>query len=321
MNEAAPAALAFESFHGDFAAVAALIGRSWAENAGQSLNYSPEFLESCFAYPGMMPELAPALYAGSPQAFVAGFPRRVRLFGEDRRLVLLTFFTVAPELKGKGIGVRLWAEALRRARSAGFDGALYYCVQGNRSNEVTAAGVRAAGFQPVCIGEVPHRMRALRRATPVDAAMDNAPAILMELARELSPNVLIARQWTPAEAEWQCFGRENSVCVTEGADAVLSGYVMEIADKSRTRCLLIEDLLWSRLPEDQRLPLLLKLLEQGAGKGAQIAIAPQLGYAAMEPLQAAGFRRSPKSLNAYAALWREPLAAFQGESSIYMDVL
>ena len=310
----------WQSFHGDYERIAALIGRSWAENKEQSLEYTADFLSACFAYPGATPELAPTLYSGEPQAFVAGFPRIVRFLGRECRFVLLTFFTVAPELKGKGVGMRLWAEALHRARAACFDGAFYYCVDGNRSNQATAAGVRAAGFQPLALGTLPYFMRALRRADSVRADVENAPALLQELAAGLPETVPLARQWTRLEAEWQCFKRSGAVCVTD-IDAVLTGYVMKVADKHRTPCLIIEDLLWEKLSQERRVALMIKLLEQGAAKGAQIAIAPQLGYTSMEPLQAAGFRRSPRLLNMYATLWRESPGSFNGQTSIYMDVL
>jgi GNAT superfamily N-acetyltransferase len=315
------ATVVWQSFNGDYERIAALIRRSWAENKEQSLEYTADFLSTCFGYPGTTPELAPTLYSDyEPQAFVAGFPRNVRFWGRQCRFVLLTFFTVAPEQKGKGVGVRLWAEALHRARAAGFDGAFYYCVQGNRSNEVTAAGVRAAGFQPLTLGTLPYFMRALRRADPVRANTKNAPGLLQEFAAGLPETVKIARQWTRLEAEWQCF-RSGAVCVTENRDAVLTGYVIQIADKHRTPCLIIEDLFWEKLSPERRAALMTTLLEAGAAKGAQIAIAPQLGYTGMEPLQAAGFRRSPRLVNVYATVWTESLDSFNGQAPIYMDVL
>ena len=114
--------LSIEDFRGDFAAVAALMQQSWAENREQSLLYTADFLASCFDYPGANFSLAPTLYdGGKPVAFAAGFPRHVRFKGRELRLLLITFLTVAKEYKKTGYGIVLWNELVRRAQAAGFD--------------------------------------------------------------------------------------------------------------------------------------------------------------------------------------------------------
>ena len=71
---------------------------------------------------------------------------------------------------------------------------------------------------------------------------------------------------------------------------VVTGYVAEIIDKTPTKVLLVEDLLWGDLEAQERLALLQQLLAHGAAAGAQIAVAPLLGYAETATLRAAGFR-------------------------------
>ena len=55
----------------------------------------------------------------------------------------------------------------------------------------------------------------------------------------------VARVWTEAEAEWQ-LSRVGSVAVTSGG-AVLCGTVAAVDDAARTRCLVVEDILWGLL--------------------------------------------------------------------------
>src|ERR1700693_750177 len=108
---------------------------SWAENSGQPLLYTSEFLSSCFEYPGMAFSLAPAIYVQSqPVAFVAGFPRHVKFNGHQQKIIVITFLTVLPEYKKKGLGIILWSELVNRARAAGFDGMVNYCVDGEPMN-------------------------------------------------------------------------------------------------------------------------------------------------------------------------------------------
>src|SRR6202049_3002489 len=108
---------------------------SWAENSGQVLLYSPEFLSSGFDYPEVDFSLAPTIYVQSkPVGFVAGFPRRVEFNGHHQKIVVIAFLTVLPEYKKKGFGLMLWSELVNRARAAGFDGMVNYCVDGEPMN-------------------------------------------------------------------------------------------------------------------------------------------------------------------------------------------
>ena len=112
-----------EDCRGDFEEISRLIERSWAENTQQALLYPAAFLASCFEYPGASFSLAPAIYDGStPLAFASAFPRRVCVKGRELNLVIITFLTVASELKKRGYGILLWSELVKRARVAGFDG-------------------------------------------------------------------------------------------------------------------------------------------------------------------------------------------------------
>ena len=126
-----------DNFRGDFVKLAAFINGSWAENNEQPLNYRPEFLKTCFEYPGTSSNLLPTIYSGAdPIAFVAGFPRSVRLERATLRLAIVTFLTVASEHKKKGYGVALWSELVSRLRHSGFDGMINYCVSGSAMDQM-----------------------------------------------------------------------------------------------------------------------------------------------------------------------------------------
>jgi hypothetical protein len=144
---------------------------------------------------------------------------------------------------------------------------------------------------------------------------------LLQAGAVVADHAPLARIWSEKEAEWQC-RRHGGVVARHGSgtrQAVLTGYVMEIANSQRTKCLIIEDVLWGTLEQQERLVLVRKLLDQAAAAGAQMAIVPSLGYADMEPFSAARFRRTPRVLQAY-------LTVFKGDpppeavSAMYLDV-
>ena len=94
---------------------------------------------------------------------------------------------------------------------------------------------------------------------------------------------------------------------------------MPIANANRTKCLIVEDVLWGDLKPQERVGLATGLLENAASAGVQMAVAPHLGYADMEPFRAARFRPSTRVLHAYLTVWNgEPHAEML--SSMYLDV-
>jgi hypothetical protein len=100
---------------------------------------------------------------------------------------------------------------------------------------------------------------------------------------------------------------------------MLVGYIMPVANATRTKCLLVEDVLWGDLEPRERGSLVTTLLDQAALAGAQVAVAPLLGYADLEPFHAAGFRPSQRVLHAYVTVWNgEPCT--EALSSMYLDV-
>jgi GNAT superfamily N-acetyltransferase len=311
------ASLEWGSVH-DYRAAAGLMTTSWAQNRESPLEYTPEFLESFFAYPGSLPAITPALYEGGRlAAFVGGVPRIVRLHGATRRLLLMTFFTVAPEWKGKGVGRAVWAECLHRARAAGYDGALHYCVDGNRSNEVTAAAARAAGYHSRRILSIRYLMRLLRPPQQPYAASEPDVDAFLAAAALLPAEIPLARVWTAAEAHWQCSQRTGALYENAG-DGVLTGYTMTAADANRTPCVFIEDILWGTLAPEPRIELLQRFLARAAGT-ARMAVVPCLEYADMTPFTAAAFRRSPRLLHAYLTSWTG--GAGPDVNAMYTDVL
>jgi Acetyltransferase (GNAT) family len=320
-----PQRLSIQDFRGDFEDVAKLIQESWAENNQQHLLYSADFIASCFEYPESSFSLAPTLYDGAkPIAFIAGFPRRFRFKGRELRVILSTFLAVSNEHKKAGYGIILWNELVKRAQAAGFDGMVNYCVDGEPMNGMILGCCRAMKLPTERIYSVLYQMRLLqpKSTSQLAFAMESeCVGALLQTAAVISDHAVLARIWSEKEAEWQC--RRHGGVVARHAlgprQGVLTGYVMEIANSQRTKCLIIEDVLWGTLEQQERLVLVRKLLDQAAAAGAQMAIVPSLGYADMEPFSAARFRRTPRVLQAY-------LTVFKGDpppeavSSMYLDV-
>jgi hypothetical protein len=248
------------------------------------------------------------------------------LRAHELHLLLMTFFTVAPERKGQGLGVRVWAECVRQAAAAGYHGTVHYCVDGNKSNAVTVAGARAAGQEAQRVFSVPYQMRFLRPAPPPDPVRwQECAELLIHSSAGPAGRADLVRLWSPPEARWQCRERLGAVCQSlesGGRRGALTGYVLCISDTARTPCLFIEDILWDDLGAPDRVRLLELFLAQAASEGAQLAAVPLLGYAEMEPFQALRFRRSTRLLHCYLTLWnvpaRQPVAEFAG---LYLDLL
>lgn len=322
-------AFRIEDFRGDFSEVATLIQSSWSENSQQPLLYRPEFLASFFEYPGSNSALSPTLYEqNKPVAFVAGFPRQLRYKGRSLRVIVSAFLSVSTQHKKNGYGVIIWSELVNRIRAAGFDGMINYCVDGEPMNGIILGCCRLLRLPTERIFSIPYQMRLLQpknsEAVPTQMAeMADSQTVQMflEAAAPITDRVPLARTWTELEAAWQCH-RYGALVTAKAAGprrGLLTGYVMEIANAQQTKCLLIEDLFWGNLDPAERKILLRDLLNQAVAAGAQMAIAPCLNYADLQPLTAARFRSSPRLLHVYLSLFSggskpEPVTA------MYLDV-
>ena len=333
MTEISPAVkaprLTIENFRGDFTQLASLMQASWAENSAQALLYASEFLSSCFKYPEADFSLAPAIYVESkPVGFVAGFPRHVKFNGRDQKIIVITFLTVLPEYKKKGLGIMLWSELVNRARAARFDGMVNYCVDGEPMNAMIVGSCNRLKLPVARIYSARYMSTVLRSAKHTHDSNDNnqqVADIFLELAAPLADSQPLARIWSKPEAEWQCVGRSQPITETLSAEdrsGLLTGYIMSISDKQHTRCLLIEDILWGTLTAEERQGLLQKFLKKAASAGVRLATVPVLGYADMEPFKKARFQSTRRVLHAYLTLWSTGHADLPSEPllSMYLDV-
>ena len=333
MTEISPAVkaprLSIENFRGDFTQLASLMQSSWAENSGQTLLYTSKFLSSCFEYPEADFSMAPAIYVQSkPVAFVAGFPRHVKFNRRDQKIIVITFLTVLPEYKKKGLGIMLWSELVNRARAAGLDGMVNYCVDGEPMNAMIVGSCNRLKLPVARIYSARYMSTVLRSAKHSQDSKDNnqqASDTLLGLAAPLADSQPLARIWSKPEAEWQCVRRSEPIVEavsTEGRSGLLTGYIMSISDKHHTRCLLIEDILWGTLIAEERLTLLQKFLKKAAAAGVRLATVPVLGYADMEPFKRARFQSTRRVLHAYLTLWSAEHADMPVEPlpSMYLDV-
>jgi hypothetical protein len=317
----------FENLNADSLPEAAdLIASSWKENKDQPLDYNASFLSSCYEYPHTSPELSPAIRRGHGlSAFVSGFPRRVRLDGEELRLVVATFFTVAVEAKGQGLGKKVWAECLRRACEAGFDGAIHYCVDGYKSNLVTMAAAREAGFDCRRVFSVKYLIRTLKPELGDPAPPDDGhlSPLFLECVRAVQDRLRFARLWSREEAEWECRGRYGALAESlerGGRWGMITGYRLHIADQRHTPVVFIENLLWDCLQDPERRELLDRFLRKAA-RSAEIAVVPLWGYTDPAPFQAARFRQSTRMMHAYLTFWNGRQAPDGDEfNPMYIDV-
>jgi GNAT superfamily N-acetyltransferase len=314
-------------FNRDFDELSALIERSWRENKEQPLHYTSDFLRSLFEYPGASFELAPAIYRdGRLVAFVAGFPRRVRLAGHSQpvRLLSVSFLTVAPEHKRSGYGPLIWGELLLRARRLGFHGALDFTVEGDPWSEQILPVARVLRQPTAQVFTVPFVARWLKTGESVPVEHDSLAdpgTILMEAASRLPENVPLARCWSQAEAEWQCgrrTGALNAVLEIEDRRGLLNGYAIETSGSAPMLTVVLDNILWGNLAPVECMQLAKLLIGKAAQIGARMIVSPVLGYADIQPLAAAGFRKTRRGLRAYLTLWDAPPG--ESISAMYIDV-
>jgi GNAT superfamily N-acetyltransferase len=319
-------AIQIEDFRGDLAEVAGLIQKSWEENGKQGLFYTPEFLDSCLNYPGSSYSLAPTLYQGEkPCAFVAGFPRTFRYKGYELRAILCTLLSVSSEYKKRGYGVILWSELVKRARAAGYDAMVNYCVEGEPMNGMILGCCRMLKLPTERIFSVDYLMRPMQPKSPlhlVDDSRDHLAEKFHQAASLIGNDIPLKRGWTKPETQWQLH-RHDGLGVSHsvrGREGLLTAYLMPAANPQRTKCLLIEDVLWGTLQGEERLALVQRLLDRGTQAGARMAFLPCLGYADLAPFRAARFRTSPRTLHCYLTIFNGDPAP-EPVPSMYLDVI
>lgn len=313
------------AFRGGFGELAALIQRSWAENQNQSMHYSEDFLRSAFDYPGTSFDLAPTVYGDAGLlGFVAGFPRTVHWEARPARLILNSFLTVSVDVKGAGLGLKLWSELIERCRDNGFDGTINFCVEGDEMNRMMPSLSRLLKLNTQRIFSVEYLIRILRPAPhePQPQISEQDIDVFMELAAALPDKLALVRRWTRAEVEWQCRSRAGAITLSSrvgGRRGVLTGYLTQAASTPPATVVLLEDLLWGDLEPPERIELLERFLRAAATQGARIASCPMLGYSSLETLAAARFRRSKRVLHTYLTFWNGLKPA--PVSALYIDVL
>lgn len=299
-----------EDFRGDYDQLAAMMRASWGEIPATTYLYTADLLANTFAYPAASWSLAPSIYAGDDLiAFSAGYPRRVLVGGVERRLLISTLLTVAPGYKAAGFGIVVWSELMRRARAAGFDGVVNYCVDRGPMDRMIASGMSMLGLPVVRAASFFYLTRAVPASATATTGGDSPSAAdLVRAAGAMPAEIDVQRCWSEPEAAWQ-LSRTGAVSVKSdtGEDpAVLTAYVISFADLDRTKCLVIDDVLWAGASAMERIDLVRRLLAEGQSRGARTAAMPLLGYTDARPFIEAGFLPSPHTLNAYLTVWSQP---------------
>ena len=316
-----------EEFRGDYEELAAVMRDSWDDGPSAPYLYTAELLADWLGYPGA--DRAPALAIYTDEglvAFAAGLPRQVEIAGVTRRILISTFLTVAPAQKAAGYGIVVWSELMRRAATAGYDGVVNYCADGEAMHRMIETGSRLLDLPLTRVKSFSYLVGTL---APGDRAgsgggervlagrLVGAAAADGERSRR-DDAARLWRVWSDAEAEWQ-LSRTGAVSAADG-DAIVTGSVATVADAARSRYLVVDDVLWGSAPDEARRRLLADLLAQGAGDGAGYVVLPVLGYADVRPFLAAGLVPSPHTMHAYLTLWSDP-GAVQAVERYYLDVI
>ncbi len=313
-----------EDFRGDFENLSAMMVDSWSRRKEQALVYSPEYLRSCFAYPGMSTQLAPTIYiGGAPVAFIAGFPRRVRAGGRELSLVRTSLLTTAPALYIKGWGIVVWSELARRALSLGFDGMINYSVTGLGMDGFFVKCSRRVGLVTRHVFTVNCLARLVRQESDPRGVGGHLPNVdlFLELAAS-APQAALSRVWTRAEAAWQ-FSRNGTLyadCTESGRRGLIAGYLMGLTGAPPLKCALIDDVFWGDLGDGERCRLVQAFLSRCRTAGADMAMVPLLGWMDAAPFHACGFRTSRRVIDVYLSLPAGRASEVEEGPAIYLDV-
>lgn len=313
-----------ENFRGDFARLSAMMIEAWSRRKEQALVYSEPYLRSCFEFPGMSAGLAPAIYdRGDPLAFIAGFPRRLKLHGRELNAVRASMLTTSASLNAAGWGIIVWSALVRRARALGFEAMVNYAVAGlgvdafflgcGRRLELTTTHV----FRARCLASL---LRPGDDAPPHGGDAD--PRLFAAEANALAARTPIARVWSEAEAEWEIRSRYGAVAVQHtcgGRTGLAAGCVMQLAGAGAPKCVLVENVLWGGLEGTERQELLRAFLARAQGAGAGMAIVPCLNSFDTAPFREAGFRLSRRIIDIFISVW-PGAASIQPAESIATDV-
>jgi ribosomal protein S18 acetylase RimI-like enzyme len=312
------------SFDGNFDELAAFVRASFAENKEQALDYESEYLRSVFEYPGSSFDLAPAIYRdGNLVAFVMGSPRKVRIAGRTLTLLTATLLTVLPRYKKAGYGPLVWRELKERARAHGFDGTIDFCVEGddmNRQILPLAQLYRLPTRRVFSVSFLGRLLPSKADAPSIEMPDGLETSIFLENASLVAAQVPFARVWTQEEAEWQCHRRINAVtCALAGQHrGILTGYSIKAIGAAKP-VVMIDDILWGELPPTECISLANGFLGAATERGAQMVIAPLLGYADTTPLVKVGFRKIKRVLHTYLTLWNQ-LRPPESIPAMYIDI-
>jgi GNAT superfamily N-acetyltransferase len=320
---AAPAGRQLECgpWSGAWSEVAHIVRLAWSENP--DFEYSAAFLAECSQ--GREEREAVTFGAwldGRLVGFVAALPRRIVSDGREQWFALVTFFAVHPDTRGRGIGQTLWTQCLRALREAGFDGTIHYCAHGHRSNNVTTSAAAQIGFACARTDDVGFLRRPIDVKMALPVPMNPASDVFAKAASDARAAAPVSRAWTAGTIEHHLNGRRDVVAVTsvEGSDCgALVGQVRTLADPNRTRCLVVEDVLWAHLEPDARERLARRFIDAARTRAA-MAIVPRLGYADLDAFVRCGFRASGRVVHLYLTQL-SARAPVRESRPVYMDVL
>jgi GNAT superfamily N-acetyltransferase len=309
-----------EDFRGDFHELAALMKESWAGNTQEPLLYTEEFLQSTIGNQSASFSFCPAVYEQDALiAFGAGMVRNVRYAGTTLHLLLDSFITVSPAARGKGLGAKIWHDLAARARRAGLDGLITFCVQGEHMDRKLMSFAQDDSMATAKVFTVTYLARPVPRSRTPDAQRAD-PKTLITKSAELETS--FRRIWTDPDGAWQCHERVGafgcSLPDTQGK-ATITAYAMLTGGAKPVRCGLVDDVLWEGTDDAQRSRMVNLLLDSARGMEVELLLVPVLNYFDPALFVAAGFRKTRRTLNLYLTFWNGVSLPSEMDS-VYVDV-
>ena len=262
-----------------------------------ALDYSPEYLNWQFGFPGAVPARTALAFAdGEAVGFIGTTPRRVRFHGAARAVMVVSFAAVRPAYRGRGLLQALYACLLDCVRRDG-DPVLTFALVESAGQRGLERAYAAAGFTLHSLGTFP-TYSYLSRGAATDITPTAGPPGSFDFPDDdtlwSDPTV---EQWGHYSADPR--PRALSVAATGAGPAVAAAIVsVPVVTAQGIQTVPVLDCCFTPHPTAAGLKAILDAASHGPNGSAVVSV-PNLRGADAATIRAAGLRQTAPGFVGY----------------------